>query len=462
MPHLLTFLNSVTGAFMLGTYPIRSFLLLGAALMLLAGVVVARSRMQLSARMRPALSFMAIGSLAVLFALTLAMEASVFRAHGIPQRDLAIFMTGEEITDSRLVHTHFGKVIIGASVGRMFPHTIHRSDTGAALLPYVPAPMVVLQGTLFLLALFALFGALASRVASVSGTRQKVALGLLAALSGFIVLEKSIDGGILSDGAGLALAACLGLLFAPLSYFPRALAWGAVGYGLVLGGLYLSGWYWTLTYFAHALAHTVIFFLAAVALWYAAYGAHRRTLALLSCLALGAIGSYAYFDGDGRAYLRAPLSEGAYLATYPFESAPDLPQVGQIGRLAVYDASPLSPATVGEAAHALRLPFWYRPFSQGGFCEERFVVLSPAPLTDISSASGVALDAVFAPAGTSPAGWYRYEARITHSPCLWRYLDVVRETLREAGSDTVIVYQLSTFPDGASSGYWPLGITSIK
>ncbi|MDB5190070.1 MAG: hypothetical protein JWN49_396 [Parcubacteria group bacterium] len=460
MASTLELLNSIINAFTLGTYPVRPFLLIGYAMFVFLTVWAyphASRKLALPERMRKhyerVVRIIALAALALLFIIPIVCELTVFHSFGIPQRDLAIFFTGGEITNTRIAHNHFGKTAIAEFLGNNDAGFIQSSDTGAALLPYVPVWVPPLELALFIIALFSSLYIAANAIAGMPNRRKKIWLGALFSLIGFLVLEKSLDGGFVSDGAASAYGAYIVLIYFSAKRFPRAFIYIVLGYVWVLCTLYFSGFYWPQLYLTYALVHTAIFVLAVYALHYGAFGNNKRIKKILVLLVVIVIGIYASIDGQSdRAYLAKRIVPTAtYLAVYDFEATPDVPLVGTIGALNIFETASFAGDTIGKITDEYTLPYWYRPLSTGDITcanpvyetEEKFFLLTRTPLHGVPDQPLVHTS--FLSAGSAPPGWYRYSAVISFNPCISRPNDVIRETIRLAGSTTTILYGLKTY-----------------
>ncbi|MDB5245406.1 MAG: hypothetical protein JWN90_511 [Parcubacteria group bacterium] len=475
MTYTLEILNSIINAFTLGTYPVRPFLLIGyGALIFLAAWAypfvskVIDKRVSISKGSRKqydrAVRITALASLALLFLIPIICEISVFNSFGIPQRDLAIFFTGDEITNTRIVHNHFGKTAIAQFLGHNDVKFVQSSDTGAALLSYVPRWVPPVELALFILALLSSLYVAASAIAAVPNRSKKIWLGALFTLVGFLVLEKSLDGGLVSDGAGFACAVyALSVLF-PFKTILRKGAYALFAYIWILCGLFLTGFYWPLFYLDYGLLHTAVVALTLFALYYGAYGTRVRVKNILIAVTILVIAVTSYEVGKSdRTYLASTIiASSTYLATYESEATPNFPTVGAIGNLQVYDLSSNAGDSIKHIGNEYSLPYWYQPiYVAASSCstqinrhEERFFVLSTKPLVSTTLYQGIA-DVAYVPLGNAPAGWYRYGAKVTQAYCVPRSLNVVHEMLRLSGATSTIVYGLQQYtllPSGSNAG----------
>lgn len=456
---LLNSANELMNTITAGTYPVRPVLFVGYMLGVLVTVwlvrwLPARTRLlKISGISRRTISVVAISLVSLLFLTNVILQFAVFNYFGIPERSVAIGIQNGEITETRFAHIHFGKVVIASILKGPTQDLILRADTGRALLPYVPQAVVVVESILFVIALlFSLLSA-GQYVQPISGKGRQLSALLLLGLLGFYVLEKSLDGGIVSDGAGLALLTWAFLLLMPLHRFAKLIPYMVFGYTAVLLCLYIGGWYWPTSYALLALERTGVL---ALLILTGAYFLRdmRRAAALAGGIALVGVALFIYHnDASDRDYMSRRIAPDAfYLAAYPEEAKPSLPKVGGIGDLNVYDASSLAPRTVNDVLEQYQLPAAYRPLTPGSYTcsapallrEERFSVLSPKRLVAVRSDSGL-FSLTVTPEYPAPRGWYRYHAVLFYNPCIPRYLDVLEQGIVSAGSDTALVYGLELY-----------------
>lgn len=451
-------LNALTGTISLETSPVRPFLFLG----FLALVFLAEKQpyVSLSKRSRMRALAVSIVSLTVLFLLPVFEQALVFAHFSIPERDLAVFFTGEEITNTRLAHSHFGKVPLAAYLTGSVRSVVSAIDTGAALAPYVNPVATKVAALFFLLAFCGLLVAVAGREPLDGNARRPKIWLLLYAFTSFYVLEKSIDGGIVSDGAGLALVL---LLLLPRSYaFSKRRQHAVVGmFGylsvlLILGAI---GWYWPQSYLYLALLHTVTF----AAVWFALASlafAERRTEIRAACSLAAVLVACAagYSLYTSFSYFSTPLIQNrSMLALYPYESSQHLPESAKhLGALELYDPAELGYARVWDVTEALELPYWYYPVTAGEracdtsepfpWNEYRFSILSKAELHSFSPNESMPLAATVAQSGNqAPPGWHRYIMQVWYPRCVGRAMNALREAFVKAGGGNAIIYDISHY-----------------
>ncbi|MES2226061.1 MAG: hypothetical protein V4480_04630 [Patescibacteria group bacterium] len=434
-----------------GTYPIRFFLLAAYLAAVLGTGLFLRTTFRVSSASRIYRWIASIASLSLisLFMIIGFWQWHVFDLYGIPKTEVAVFFSGDELSGTRVTHTHIGKVVIATAGTAWTSVLIGRADTGSALVPYVPGALRWLCVVLFALAFLSSLLVVPAQTEGVVGRRRQLIRLLLYGFVSFIVLDKSIDGGLLSDASFLVLCAFLALVWKP-SRFLRSAASAALAHAWLLATLFALGLYAPAGAFLEAVVRSAL----VLGLLVVGYGASRNgsrrlryALAFavgISCLAYICV-KYSHEWG----YLHLPINDETYLSVYAREAQPDLPRIGAIGRLTVYAAGSLAPRNIARAIDEYALPYWYRPFSVPGTCQlaqaqthASFTVLSPVPLTgNTQTVEGIARLSL-TPDGSAPSGWYRYAASLSLDACIPRRLDVVREMLREAGSVRAIVYGL--------------------
>jgi hypothetical protein len=460
MASILQILNSVMNTVTLGTYPVRPFLFLGYGLVLSSLLIILKHMKRdtpwkgVSLRTDQIIRIVSVASLGLLFLLPIITHVTIFNSFAIPQKDLAIFFTGNEITSTELAHNHFGKTMLSYVLPRNEASIVASSDTGSALLPYIPPTLPYGEMLLFLTALLTTLYVSLGICKERTKKRTLIAKVLLCTLISFLVLEKSIDGGLFSDGAGIAYALYAFLVFKKGRIPQYAGPYIVIGYVWILVTLYLTGFYWPRILFEYTLIHSAIFVVLVSALYYFAHGSNRTIQRILMTVSVAGIVVVAYLQGySDRTYLSTVLTQhSSYLAAYPSEARPELPILGEVGTLVIYDSTPLAGKTVGQIIDTYHLPYWYQPLTvntkqcsnEARRNEERFFVLSRNPLHDTTLGNNLA-DILLSPSGTAPQGWYRYAGKATQQFCVPRSLDVVREMLRLSGANDFILYGLQNY-----------------
>ncbi|MDB4992297.1 MAG: hypothetical protein JWL75_542 [Parcubacteria group bacterium] len=462
MSYILELLNSIMNTVTLGTYPVRPFLLLGYGVLIILAATTfpyLHKRISISTRVRAGLDqslrILALASLTLLFLIPIVSEVAVFHSFGIPQSSLGIFFAGDEITSTRIAHNHFGKTAIAQFFGYGQSSIVQASDTGAALLPYMPAWLPPVEAVLFVIALLCSLYIAARFVATIFGRTNKAWAMALCTLIGFLMLEKSLDGGFVSDGAGIACVAYVILIFFHAHYFYKAVLYATLGYLWLISVLYVTGFYSPQSYILYTAIRSGVLLLSIFALYRVAKGKRDQMLLLLAISAIASIAILSYTQGKwDRAYLQMPLTPGSsYLTAYTSELPPAFPlqKIGTVGNLSIYNPMDTPYKTVGAMVAAYSLPYWYRPLTSDVLqCSgkitartARFTIYSSAPLQNVPAKPGVFADAQFVPMSATPNGWYAYQAEVAYHPCISRYLNVIQETVHTAGSDRFIVFGLT-------------------
>jgi len=464
-PLLLQTFSSLTDAFTDGTYPVRPFLLAGYAALLYAAYALFRRaawarRLAPGTRAYRAWAAAGLLSLALLFATGMAAQAMAAHAYGIPERAVAVFFTGDEITGTRVTHTHFQKLAIAAGLKLVPESFVEQADTGSALSAYVPAFVPWAMLGFFLIALCSALLLSVPHALQARGKKKRLALMALYGMTTFILLDKSLDGGFLSDSAPLAFAVYATLLLAPHRAFRTYLAYAALAYAWLAAILFATGFFQSFSTLYVAAVRTAVFGTAAYALHGAAFGEGRADARRLAagCALVLAIACIVWQGAQARRYLLQETNPGAsWLAAYGTESVPALPSAGTLGRMRLYRVE--APSSVASLIGAYKLPYWYYPVAvESASCDalpeaqERFNVITPVPLRNAASQPASVARAVFSPDGVAPSGWYRYRATIYMNACLPRSTDVIREMVRLGGSDQAVAWGIGRYAGNAASG----------
>lgn len=436
-----------------GTNPIRIALF---ALYLLALFTMARlSKKGEPNEKKRTLQALVVGSVLILFTAGLLGHLWIYNAHDIPQRSLAVFLEKDEITNTRLIHTHTGKSAIATLVAPLFSYLNLSADTGASIASSLSPQFSIISALLFVVAIAASLVLGPHVIRQVSGKGKRLAAFILYGLVAFVVLEKSVDGGILNDGAVVALAAYFAIIVLPVRHFLRALLCGALFSTVLTSILFATGQYWGgERYFIGAVANALVLFFVLLAFHSArteGWGS-RRSLAVL-LVALAALGTKAYADTAFKvAYLSTPAGpDSSYVGTYTLEDNVNTISVGSIGRLQVHSVSRETTMTVGELIDVLGAPYWYQPVSlYEGSCAKpatrivaTFVVHVPEAPKELSAIAEQLASLTLTPQGTDGAGWSTYAGSLSVHPCVPRRWDVLREMMRLVGIERSIVHGFS-------------------
>lgn len=452
MSVLLLILTSPLHVFMDGTSPVRLFLFL--AYFVVLAIVLRLCPKKLSRMWQKVLQAVALVSVSLVFLSGLLLHVWVTAVHDIPQQSLSVFLADDEMTSSRLMHNHAGKAAVTVLTAPLAPYLVPVMDTGSALAHSFDSALSVCLAVLFLVALIASLVAAPAVIARGEQRHHWYVSFALYGLVAFIALEKSVDGGIFSDGALIALVAYGALLLLPPRLFMRTLFVGACAYVVIMTLLTAYGFAWGEGYALTNFGNAAVLFLVCMALGIARQGeASHRVVITFVFLALISLGAKAYFDTAGKiAYLTAPVVEDrSFVGAYPTESVPALTPIGSIGRLAIFAPDPEVGKSVAELIDTYQLPYWYQPISQyAGSCSTpadtlraTFFVLAPEPVTEQEyGVSGLAL-LLLEPTGTTAAGWTQYTGTLIMHPCVPRRWDVLREMLRSANAPEAIVFGFS-------------------
>lgn len=443
----LIFLQSLMSPFADGTSPGRLiFLVLFSIIVFGVSVTVARMRPELQkslvARKRAFIVGMsAIGSIA---GMTLAMQIAVFHFLQIPQFTNATFMTEDEITNTRLIHNHFGKVALGAFMP-LAPESLERNgDTGSALVPVVPIWLALLTPLLVLVAL-GCFGVVHAATRDRSRAWSLVYLFLI-----FALIQNLLDGGVFAQNTLLAGALLSILVLVPtkmqLGYSVIAFALYALGaFAIWMGGLYGE----TFTY-ERSVGAGFVLLLTFVVL---SQRMARGSGVILALLLVLAIALFAFYDSQSlRAYMNERVDPDiSVLAAYP-EEAEFAQSYEEVGRLRVYALQGEEGSTVEDIVWKARLPYWYYPVSVFSFetCRQgmerhaTFTVLTK----DVLSATPFNTERMFVrfeKEESSIPGWNMYTGLLVVNGCTPRIANVLHEAINEAGGTYSVLYALRSW-----------------
>ncbi|MES2014232.1 MAG: hypothetical protein V4437_00255 [Patescibacteria group bacterium] len=451
------FLDALFDVFAQGTFPIRFFLFALYLAAMLVVVVVYRWCVSKGVTFSPHVDFgvrgIVILALVLLFVVNIFLQVLIFSEHSIPIRSLAYFVDSSEITSTRLTNSNFGKVVIGASLPLVFPHTKDIADTGAALVPYVPLPLIAGESILFLVALLGSLAVYVSCTRGLSyGRVHHVFFFFLYGLVAFLALEKSLDGGLLNDGAYLACMLYASLLFLPSWRFYIGMAVALFSNALLIVVLYVSGMYWNIPYLVDVVQKTLILFIFVGTLYAGGQKLRPAFLTVLLLLSFFCIGVKAYEGSAGEYQYRASPVDAAesFIGLYgvPRDS---FELQGMIGRLGVYSLAGTSYKNKEELLERYAISPWYLPISQStgacaietSFRTLHFFTLTALPLAQSTLTVPHMLDGTFTLLGRDASGWYRYESVIHVASCVPRPIDVVREsTLLGSENARAIFYDL--------------------
>lgn len=201
------FLQSLMSPFADGTSPTR-LLFVVLFVVIVLGVSVVVRRLSISRNILTSAFIGGMSAVGLIALLTLLMHIGVFHHLHIPQFTNATFMTSDEITNTRLIHNHFGKIVVGVFMP-LAPEYIERlADTGSALVPLI-SPWLVL-----LVVLLVLFALISFGVVHAVRHERSLAWSTLYLLLTAVLMQNLLDGGILGQNTLLAGALLIVLLFA--------------------------------------------------------------------------------------------------------------------------------------------------------------------------------------------------------------------------------------------------------
>lgn len=439
----LVYANAVFSVFTEGTYPIRPFLFI-AFLMLLGGALFAAQKgIVLPGRFTRAAKVATITAFGFLFFGNLVLQSVILEQHDIPQAEPTFFIDSGGITGTRLTHDHIGKAMIGASVGNLFS----TADTGASVLAFMPPWVVPLESFFFLVALFGSV-ALFPFLSPPNGKGSRTAFFVLYGLTAFIVLAKSVDGGLLSDAAFLSFAVYGVILFFPPHGFSRRFWYGVIAYAWVVMIFYELGAYRSSDYLLDSVEKTFLYGAVAVALSLLVTGIRRRVGWVLLVIALVLVTAKAYPEIDSwHSYVTSRIGpDQAYAVSAT--PLPNLASVGSLGALTWYDLHPAAGVPVGAFITVHRLPLWWRPVGQSGTsCKSpqyvdtvRFTLLAPDSVSATSFSVGGIAQFQLSTAGEDRLGWKRYEGFLVLNPCVPEPNEAIQQLVLATGAEQAIMF----------------------
>lgn len=443
MSLFLATLDAVTSVISDGTYPVRFFLASAwVGTLALVGYCL-RSR-TLDSRVFFWSRALGTIALALMFLLTGLMQYALHRTYEVPLASVALYVEGEDITGTRMTHMHTGKAALGALPGA--ERFSGRADTGSALdafiAPLYAHALLLLAGIL----LMALIAAYAGMVRTLQASGRVIPGTALYALLSFVVIEKTVDGGIVSDAALLASVLYLALLWLPARMFFSVLFYGLIAQSLILAAAFALGGYAPSDVIAASVRAALLALIAAALhlSWTRPKYFGRRIMHSAAFLACGA---FVVWQGiPDWTYLRTSLAADSVLIAYPNERLAGLAPDGSIGGLGIYRLPGTPDTAVQDAVDRYDLPYWYRPIGCIGgadsMARREFTVVSPKELADpgIPHAS-----LEYQPQGTTSSGWFRYGGVLTAPECLARRTDVLKELLHLSGAETGVIYDIRTY-----------------
>lgn len=425
-------LQGVTDTFLDGTSPVRVLVI--AVFLVLVALAARVPKVPHERRVR----YAAAWALSLLFALSLAAQVVAFADADIPQHALATAFAGEEITNTRLTHTHIGK----AGLALLMPDDalVRAFDTGSAMrllaAPGIALAIAVLAAAAFVLLVFSL----SRTVRNETGTVRKASLLALVSVAGCIALAKSIDGGILSDGAIVAYAATLSLLIGARKDFVAHVSWGMLACAAVIATLHLSGFYWGEGYALAAALKAGALLLLLLALHHASeQGGSPKTL-MLSLGALAVIGAISMQASVERlSYLDREIVAGSSLVRL------------SDGRVVSGDS--YIGMRIRDVIRKENLLYWYQPVvvrSEG--CADGqppyigSFILAPGYVPEVPEVVRERSAMRFI------AEEDRYRAEFSMHPCLPERIQEIRSLLEDADLSEAVIYGLEGRTLEAGSG----------
>lgn len=419
MIDLLVILSSITDTFTDGTSPVRPFLFL------LFGVGVGVATVLPNVKREREVKIAAAGIVTLLFVATFLLQVYVFFQAGIPQHALAVAVTEEEITNTRLTHTHVGKVALASII----PFSItSQVDAGVATSLLVPESIGVGLGALLIVGIILVLYALSRSVKHIR--HRKFAYVLLVSIVGYTAIAKSIDGGILSDGAIIAYAALMALLLAPARLFTTCLSFGAVMFTVAISIAHLTGFYWGEGYAVAAVLKGGALLLVILALHhFVDKGVTKKSV----CLSLAAVFLVAGISlqamSERFSYLNIQVEEGAAMVRHSDGS--------------VTSGDAYVGVTTRDVIEQENLLYWYQPvMHRADGCQERDAsyigsfTLAPGYIPKVEIVHREYAELRVVPMGD------RYLAEINMNACLPERIKEIQALLRDAGLSEVVIYGL--------------------
>lgn len=419
MIELLVILSSIADTFTDGTSPVRPFLFL------LFGIGVAAATLVPSVRREREVSMVAAGIVTLLFVTTFILQLYVFTQAGIPQHALATAITEEEITNTRLTHTHVGKAALTAIIPSSITSQV---DAGSAILLLVPESMSIWLSMLLILGIILVVYVLSRRLKQVR--YRRFAYLLLVSIIGYTAVTKSIDGGILSDGAIIAYVALMALLLAPIRLFTTYLSVGAIVFTAAVAIAHLSGFYWGEGYAMAAVLKGGVLLLVILALHHLVDTGVTKKSVFLSLAAVALVASISMQAiSDRFSYLNIHIGEGTAMVRHKDGS--------------VTSADAYVGMTTRAVIEQENLAYWYQPvMHRADGCHEETVsyigsfTLAPGYVPSVENVRREYAEIHFVPTGD------RYRAEITTHACLPERIKEIQALLREVGLSEAVIYGL--------------------
>jgi len=377
------------------------------------------------------------------------MQCAVVAEQHLPVRAIAVFFDEGEITNTSLAHSHTAKAALTVLLEPFKDQIVPSADTGIALAHSFGTMVQIVCAVLFVVALI-------TTILCVPNRSEGAWTFVLYLITSFVILVKSVDGGIISDGAVIAVFSFGALLMLPQRFFVRALLVGASVTLALLTILFATGLMLAHVALENAANAGVLFLLLGTLDRVRTHPSRQVFLILLIAVLVLCGKAYAdisYRITDLSATLR---QDGSYLATYPEESRPDLTHLGSIGRLSVYATDSLAGESVASVLDMYGLPYWYQPVSTyEGSCtspdtmfKATFTVhaKSDRALPErVEAGSGLAVLTLVPLSAVSPE-LMEYAGELIMHPCMPRRWNVMQEMLKMAGAERAVVYDFRTWP----------------
>lgn len=387
--------------------------------------------------------------------LNLGTEIALRRSHNFSLSDYIILVDGQELTSTKLTHSHSLKGAIGLLVEKLGYTSFENLDVGLPLTHLVPTWLLILVLVIAitgcLLALL-LFSRLISRH---QGWRKWVFL-FLYAIASFSLVKNIFDGGLLNYET-LVAATILALLISTTWCWAR---WIAICLGIAFiplqASLWFSGLYQSYGELQRIILHSAAFAgSSGVLLWAFLHKSWNRTIVLTGILALIVTGFSLSIELSMLSYRHISLThkDTATVGSYKPITDTGFTEYARIGMLHLYKFQPSQTTSVGKLLDTYHLLDNFLPIAvPWKTCQPHaiptqynFTLTTTTPLAahtveikDIEADTPKLL--------SSQTGKLTYGLTFRLGQCVPRQVNVIAESIRELGADKFIISHLVITP----------------
>ncbi len=439
-PRLLICLHELLNVFASGRSPIRIYLFFGYVFLLLSLIQRYVFVEKIEKFFNTKLSRITLYFLIITFVFNFFHFAYFAHSHNLPLNTYLIAGSGEEITSSRLVHNHMGKIVIAPLVA-LFSDLVENADPGLGIYHFVSVYIALFYGVLVCICFVLVVLLFTSRVVE---EKKPILYTVLYAILSFTLIKSLIDGGLFTETAFFALISFVFLIKKERNWYWFWLM--VIGAFLVQFIFYFFGFYTDLNEFnTHSFKSFVFITLIVSLLYYYLQKSLNRLSVLLFILSLIAVISVVLV-GILNTFMYRAVSFGngqAIVGLYSLPKKIKGTNEFNVGNLKFYRIE--STGKVGDVLDSENLLDNFNPVSvEWKTCFPKsqqqkisFVVDSKDQLLRDSF-----FDKMFVFKITKTTIPFRYEAVAVIEPCVPRSLNVVDELLKQAGLHTYILSKI--------------------